>query len=118
MALPSAIVFVNNDLTVSVQDALEKQLYINTTFTGAQFDEVITADPNYPDKVKQLNQRIMVVRSFEELTNRTLADVVIFVCQAMAAIEYNKFGPPNTTYPINNLTWGKLCVYAVDRSAG
>jgi len=114
MALPAGIIFVNNDLTVSVRNALVKQLYINDHMTGAEFDAIIAADPDYPAKVKQLNQRIMVIRSFEEDANRALADVVIFVAHATAAIEANNFGPPGLTYPVDSLTWGKLCVYKVD----
>jgi len=112
--MPAGIIFVNNDLTNSVRNALVKQLYINDYMTGTEFDNIIDADPDYPSKVKQLNQRIMVIRSFEEQNNRDLADVVIFVAHATASIERNKFGPPGITYPVDSLTWGKLCVYAVD----
>ena len=114
MAVPAGIIFVNNDLTTSVRNALVKQLYINDYMTGAEFDAIIATDPNYPTKIKQLNQRIMVIRSFEEETNRNLADVVIFVAHAVATIEQNKFGPPSLAYPVDSLTWGKLCIYKVN----
>ena len=113
MGLPAAIIFVNNDLTASVRNALVKQLYINDYMSGSEFDAIIATDSDYPNKVKQLNQRIMVIRSFEEETNRTLADVVIFVAHATVTIEANKFGPPGITYPVDSLTWGKLCIYNV-----
>ena len=35
----SAIVFVNNDLTQNVQDALVRQLYINEVMDGYEFDQ-------------------------------------------------------------------------------
>ena len=118
MAIPAAIIFVNNDLTDSVKNMLVRQLYINNTYTGAEFDSIISNDPNYPSKVQQLDQRIMVVRSFEEKTNRDLADVVCFVKNGLIAIERNKFGPPGTTYPVVNIHWGKLCIYEVWKERG
>ena len=108
---PSGIVFVNNDLTPSVQNMLVKQLHINDVFTGAEFDSIIALDPDYPSKVNQLDRRVMVIRSFREETNRDLADVVIFVSHGLAAIEKNNFGPPGITSTVVNLTWGKLCIF-------
>jgi hypothetical protein len=108
---PAGIVFVNNDLTPSVQAALVRQLHISEVIDGYIFDDRITANPGYVDIVKQLNMRILVVRSFEELENRTLADVVIFVTHGLASVLENKFGPPGVTSAVCRLTWGKLCVF-------
>ena len=108
---PAGVVFVNNDLTTSVQDALVKQLHITEVIDGYVFDERIVNNSAYVDIVKQLDQRILVVRSFEELTNRTLADVVIFVSAGLASVLNNKFGPPGETSAVCRLTWGKLCIF-------
>lgn len=108
---PAGIVFVNNDLTTSVQSALVKQLHITEVIDGYVFDDRIVNNANYVDAIKLLDQRIMVVRSFEELTNRALADVVIFVSHGVASVLDNKFGPPGVTSAVCRLTWGKLCIF-------
>ena len=111
--LPAAIVFVNNDLTDNVKAKLERQLFIDESITGTQFDSRVAADSDYPDKVRQLNTRLMVIRPYTELTNRTLADVVIWVSHGLASIEQNKYGPHGVTYQVNHLYWGQLCVWNV-----
>ena len=108
---PAAIIFVNNDLTTNVQERLVRQLHIDEVIDGYAFDDRVTADPNYPSNIKQLNLRLMVVRSFEELENRALADVVIFVKAGLAAVLKNNFGPPAFTCEVLDIYWGKLSVY-------
>ena len=90
---------------------LTKQLYITEMIDGYIFDSRVAADPSYPDTVKANDQRIMVVRSFLEFDNRTLADIVIFVSHGLAAILENNFGPKGQTYSVVDLTWGKLWVF-------
>ncbi len=106
--IPSAIIFVNNDLTDNTQDHLVRQLQISEVIDGAIFDARVAADEEYPAKIKQLNLRLMVVRSFDELTNRDLADVVIFVKNGMAAVESSNLGPPGQSYSLLNLNWQAL----------
>ena len=106
--ITSAIVFVNQDLTANVKAALVRQLFINEVMDGYEFDMRVAADPNYPTTVHLNNLKIMVVRPFYELTNRTLADVAIFVKAGMATIESNKFGPPSKTYPVDRLNLNSL----------
>lgn len=108
---PSAIIFVNNDLTDNVQTRLVRQLHINEVISGTEFDARVAADPDYPSNIKQLDLRIMVLRSFEELDNRELADVVIFIKAALASILKNNFGPPGFTIAVIDIYWGKLCIY-------
>ena len=108
---PAAIIFVNNDLTDNVKDMLIRQLHITETIDGYVFDDRVVANSDYPNLVKILDQRIMVVRSFFELENRTLADVVIFVAHGLASILENNFGPKGQTSTVVNLTWGKLCIF-------
>jgi len=106
-----AVVFVNNDLTSNVQSFIVKQLHITEVIDGYTFDARIASDSDYLTKLCQLDLRIMVVRSFDELENRSLASVVIFVSHGLAAILENKLGPPGLTFPVVDLTWGKLCVF-------
>lgn len=108
---PGAIVFVNNDLTPSVRAALVRQLHINEVLDGYAFDERVAANSNYADEVRSNNSRLMVIRSFEELENRTLADVAIFVSHGLANVLKNNFGPPSITTAVCRITWGKLCVF-------
>lgn len=108
MIIKSAIIFCNKDLTANTQAALVRQLFINEVMDGYEFDLRVALDPNYPSIVHLNNLKILVVRPFYELTNRTLADVAIFVKAGMAAVENNKFGPPNKTYPIDRLTLNSL----------
>lgn len=113
LIVPPAIVFVNNDLTPAVQNWLENQLHIDETMDGYTFDQYITADPDYSTSVRLDNRRIMVIRDFRETTNRTEADVVLFISHGLAKVEYNKFGPPGQTYKVLNLHWGQLNIYGV-----
>ena len=109
---PAAIIFVNNDLTGSVRSMLIKQLHISEVIDGYVFDARVAADSAYPGTIKAQCKRLMVVRSFLELDNRALADVVIFVAHGLAAILENKFGPKGQTSSVVNLTWGKLCIFS------
>lgn len=108
---PSGVVFVNNDLTDNVRSMLITQLHINDTIDGYVFDERVAADANYLPTIYRLNWRVMVVRSFEELDNRALSDVTIFVSNGLAAILDNKFGPPGQIFPVLDITLGKLCLF-------
>lgn len=111
MKLTGGIVFINNDLTEQVRDTISKQLYITDIMDGYEYDAILATDPLYPELSRNNNKRVMVIRSFRELTNRETADVVIFFSRGMLAIEKNNFGPPGCTYRAAEITWGKLCVY-------
>lgn len=111
VAVPAAIVFVNNDLVDQVRDHLKVQLHINEIIDGYVFDDRLAADSEYICKVKQLNLRIMVIRPFTELESRENADVAIFIKNGMAAILKNNFGPPGATYKVVDLHWGQLCIF-------
>jgi len=111
MGIPAAIIFVNDDLTVNTRTTLQKQLFITDTMDGYTYDGYVSLYPEWPAIARLQNRRVMVVRPFSELQNRTDADVVIFVTHATAAIEKNKYGPPGATYRVAELHWGKLCVF-------
>lgn len=111
VAVPPAVVFVNNDLVDQVRDWIVKQLHISEYMDGYTFDQRITANPDYVTEIKQLDQRLLVIRNLREHTNRNLADVVLFVKAGMASVEENKFGPPGQTVRVINLYWGQLCIY-------
>lgn len=108
--VPSAIIFVNNDLTDSTKNALVTQLFIDEVISGDVFDARVADgyDGYYVQLIKSNDLRLMVVRSFREQTNRELADVVIFVKAALASVLKNNFGPPGTTHSVVSLYWGEL----------
>ena len=112
-AVPPAIIFVNNDLVPQIRNWLVKQLHIDEYMSGAVFDARVDGygDGYYVASVYSQNKRIMVIRDFRETTNRSLADVVIFVKEGLASIQKNKFGPPEQTHQVQNLYWGQLGVY-------
>ncbi len=115
VAVPPAIIFVNDDLTKEVLGVVQRQLQINETIDGYEFDDRVAAEPNYPAIIHQLNLRLLVIRPFTELENRDKADVVVFMKAGLASVEKNKFGPPRETFPIKKLYWGQLRVFGVPR---
>lgn len=109
MLLPAAIIFINADMTASQIKNFEKQLYINETMSGTEFDARVVADPNYPEIVHGQDLRILVIRpDFRDYTNRELADVAMFVKQGLVAVEKNKFGPHDLTYQQDRLNIWQL----------
>lgn len=114
VAVPAAIIIVNDDLAPSTRSHLIRQLFINSVLDGYTFDSYVAADDQYVNKLKQLNQRVMVVRTFQDrdqVPTWTLADVVVFIKQGLAAIEINKFGPHGLTLPVLHLYWGALGIH-------
>lgn len=107
-AIPPAIIFVNDDLVTQVRNHLVKQLHINAIYDGYAFDGYIETNPAFVNSVYTSNMRIMVIRPFTELTNRSVADIVIFVKAGLASVLDNKFGLPSATHEVVDLTWGKL----------
>jgi hypothetical protein len=112
VAVPNAIIFINNDLVDQVRSFIMNQLHISEWMTGATFDARIAADPDYADNIRALGLRLMVERDFRELDNREHADVVAFVKSGMISVEYNKFGPPMPSFPVLNIHWGQFLVFS------
>lgn len=106
--LHSAIIFINTDLTTSIQSTLTTQLMLSEIIDGYEFDSRVAADPNYPTEVHLNKLRVMVMRSGSDLTNRNLADLVLFVKAGLAYVESNKYGTPGQTYPVAHLQLGEL----------
>jgi hypothetical protein len=111
---PPGIFLVNADLNAQNIATLQSQLYINDTMTDTEFNARVAIDPNYPANIHSQYMRILVIqKDFHDLTNRTLADVVIFVKQGLATILKNNFGPPGLSLPIARLT-----IFALLRAVG
>ena len=115
VAVPSGIVFVNNEISASVQDKLVTQLFIDYILTGDEFDAIIATTPNYPATVKQFRKRLLVIRSYDQdnivnnIPNRTLADILLYVANGLAnMLTSSGHGP---TFPVVNITWGDFGVF-------
>jgi hypothetical protein len=105
---PSAIIFVNADLSAQVQGVIQRQLFINDTMTGAEFDARVAGNPNYVQDIHANGLRVLVIRSFLEQTNRELADIVLFCKAGLASVEKTKFGPPGQTFEIDRMYLSQL----------
>lgn len=102
---PSGVVFVNDDLTDSVESKLVNQLAIDEVMDGYQFDYQMSLDPEYANNVRNAGRRIMVIRALDQFENRDAADIVLFVKAGLAAMLKNNFGPPDATFCVVNLSW-------------
>lgn len=111
IALPGALLMINTDLTESTQNRLEIQLHIDETITAEQFDVRFAADPDYPNNVRIMRKRVMVVRDHRDLTNRDQMDIVFFLKNGMLSVTKNCFGPPGQTYLLRDVYWGAFCIY-------
>lgn len=112
MQIPSAIIFMNNEMSDAERASISSQLQVNEIISFDEFNVRVDTDPNYPAIVRLRNLRILVILdSFQDQTNRNLADVVIFVKQGLATIEKNNFGPPKLSLDIQRLNIYELLRY-------
>lgn len=112
MLIPSAIIFINNDMTDAEKINIGNQLKIDETMSFDEFNSRMDVDPNYSAIVHLQNLRILVVLdSFQDLNNRNLADVVLFVKQGLASVEKNNFGKPGLTLDIQRINIYEILRY-------
>ena len=104
MNVPSAVIFVNNDIGDVATATLSQQLQIDETMAGSEFDARLVADPNYPTDVRLNNLRILVLYpTLIGLPNVNVATIVLFVKQGLASVLKHKTGSPGITLPINRI---------------
>src|SRR5258706_14022323 len=104
--VPSVIIYMNNDVSDAVQETIIRQLHIDIIMMGYTFDGYVAANDGYAAVLKSNNKRVLVIRPFSDYSNRTLADVAMYVKNGLAAVELTKTeknGPPGFTYPVVNL---------------
>jgi len=101
---PPMIIFINTDLVQQVQGVFQVQFYLTQILDGPTFDGYVATIPNYVNQVHMNGQRIMVMRSLFDTTNRQLADIVLFAKAGLVSVLINKFGPPGITLPIARVT--------------
>jgi hypothetical protein len=109
--LPPALILVNNDLTPSVQNLIVRQLKIDLVMDGYGLDSAVATDPNYKKELQARNQRVMVLRNFQELQNRNLFDLVMFYYNGLIQVEASNLGPHAKSFKLENLSWGLLGIY-------
>lgn len=110
--LPPACIFINSDINAEVINTLTTQLFINENMTFSEFNARVAAVPSYPQIIHLQFMRILVILpSFQDYTNRNLADIVIFFNQGQATIEKNNFGPPGLSLPIDRINIYELLRY-------
>lgn len=105
---PPALILVNADLTDTIVEYLQRQLFLDKILDGYTWEQELADDPNIKDTIKSKNQRILVVKNLLEQEDRDIFDLVLFISQGQAYILNNKFGPPGLTYQVTKLTWNKL----------
>ena len=118
MNIPPAIFFINSDIgmpevppppavlgadpslyigaqplmRISELTNFQQQLNIDDTMTKQEFDARMVADPEYAKIIHLHGMRILVLLdSFDNVTHRNLADVVLFVKQGTISVQKNKF---------------------------
>lgn len=117
---PPAVIFINTDLTAQVLSVFVSQLYITQVMDAATFDATVASDPYFLKRtyrchddgdpchrhhchdgyVPQDGYRILVLRDLHDLTNRNLANIVLFAKAGLVSVLHNNFGPPGATLPI------------------
>lgn len=112
--IPGAIILINEEISDVIKTHIIKQLQIEETITGTEFDARLLIDPDYVKNVRALRSRVMVLKDFRDTTNRTVFDVVLYVRHGIASIERNCFGPPSQSFPVHNLHWGQICIHDTD----
>jgi hypothetical protein len=105
---PAALIQVNNNLPITVQDMLVKQLFIDIVLDGYDLDQAVLLNPNYAMEIKEDNLRLLVNRDLSDMTNRYLFDVVIYFRNGLISVLEDRVGPPGISCPVVNITWEKL----------
>jgi hypothetical protein len=103
-SMPAAIIFVNNDLNDLIISILRDQLYLDDLITLEEFNERVEVDPNYVFLVHSMGLRVLVILdTFQDFTNRQLADICLFIKNGLAYRLEGNNGPPRECYSIYNL---------------
>ena len=111
---PPAIIFLNADINDTVKNTLTTQLYIDESMSFDEFNARVAADPNYSTIIHLQNLRILVILpTFQDFTNRTLADLVLFYNQGQVTVEKKNNGPPGLSLPIQRIN-----IYELLRDVG
>lgn len=107
---PTGIIFINIETHPNVVDFIVKQLNIDEYIDGYEFDNRMANNSSYPEEVHGAEKRILVIKDYSDLNNREYADIVLFIKNGLASVEYSKFGPAGLSLKITQLYLQKLFV--------
>jgi|LakMenEpi03Aug12_release.lakeMendotaPanAssembly.Ray.scaffolds.fasta_scaffold966888_2 hypothetical protein len=96
MNYPSAIIFVNSNISDQVKEVIQRQLFITNTIDFDNFD-------GYEE-----GRVLVLVSDFLNVEKRELADVVIYVKMGLAYILKNNLGPTGLTVQVDRMYIQKL----------
>lgn len=114
MLYPSAIIYINNDLSDAVKSRIQQQLFIHQTYDVNTFDALLLADPTYINEIRANNKRILVVADFSmNLINKNLADMSLTFSRGLLYVLDNKVGPPGVALQAAKISIDKL-FYQID----
>lgn len=100
---PTAVLFINSNLSTGVLEQLVRQLSISDVLTAEEFDGYAEEDGYYTEHVHGLEQRILVLRDLMDYTNRDKADAVLCYSNGLVYVEESKFGPPGKALSLQNV---------------
>lgn len=115
----TGIVYVNNDISGSVQEKLINQLFIDLILTGEEFDSIVDGyfadgyvDGYFLDSIKIRNQRVLVTRNYlkndlpNNIPNRELANIILYVKYGLVNVVTKEGHKP--TLALSTIYWGAL----------
>lgn len=106
---PSAIIYINHELSEQVKSAIQRQLFIHQTFTVNDFDDLLLSDGYYINEVRGKNKRILVIADYSQtLENKDVADVILTFKNGLLYVLDNKVGPPGITMNTSSISINKL----------
>jgi len=112
MNIPTALIFINSDVSQVSISTLTTQLFLNEIITDTEFSARLAVDPDYVSNIHANNLRVMVLKDFVLNTiDNANADLVLYVKSGLASILKNNNGPPGLALPLNNLYIHKLLRY-------
>jgi len=97
---PSAVIFINNDLSDQVLGVLKTQLNIDQVMDGYYFDSIVAENPNFKIEVHNYRVRILVLRDIHSIPDREQADIILFAKAGLVSVNSNRWGRPGATLPI------------------
>jgi hypothetical protein len=112
---PAFIIFLNDNVVAQIQGVFSRQFYLTQIMSAAVFDGYVAAQgfDGYGNSIFAQNihadgYRIMVLRNYQDLTNRNLADIVLYSQNGLVSILFNKYGPPAGTFGIDRCYLSQL----------
>lgn len=99
---------MNSDISEAVKAVIKKNLEIDEIIDGTEFDARVEVDPGYYAAVHLTGRRVLVLRPLTDTFDRDSVDLVVLFHLGLMCVEYNKFGPPGFTLPLENLRLHRL----------